>query len=59
MSDFHMKRAYNKGEKPKIANKVSNIEDHMENKVYNDFPFILKEKHNYLNCYCKLIKLSS
>ena len=33
MSNFHMKRAYNKGEKPKIAKKVSNIEDHVENKV--------------------------
>ena len=35
MGDFHMKRAYNKGEKPKIAKKVSNFEDHAEN-FYSD-----------------------
>ena len=31
MGDFHMKRAYNKGARPKIAKKVSNFEDHAEN----------------------------
>jgi hypothetical protein len=35
MSDFHMKRAYNKRARPRIAKKVSNFEDHVEN-FYSD-----------------------
>jgi hypothetical protein len=35
MGDFRMKRAYNKEARPKIANKVSNLEDHAEN-FYSD-----------------------
>ena len=35
MSDFHMKRAYNKRARPKIAKKASNFEDHAEN-FYSD-----------------------
>ena len=31
MGDFRMKRAFNKGVRPKIAKKVSNFEDHAEN----------------------------
>jgi hypothetical protein len=35
MGDFHMNRAYNKREKPKIVKKVSNFEDQTE-KFYSD-----------------------
>ena len=35
MGDFHMNRAFNKGDRPKISNKVSNFEDHAEN-FYSD-----------------------
>ena len=35
MGDFYMKRAYNKGARPKIKKKVSNFEDHAEN-FYSD-----------------------
>ena len=30
MGDFQMNRAYNKGDRLKIAKKVSNFEDHVE-----------------------------
>jgi hypothetical protein len=35
MGDFHMNRAYNKGERPKTAKQVSNFEDHTGN-FYTD-----------------------
>jgi hypothetical protein len=35
MRDFHMKRTYNKGAKPKMTKKLSNFEDNAEN-FYSD-----------------------
>ena len=37
MGDYHMNQAYKKGERPKIAKKLSNFEDHTENFINTGF----------------------